>query len=451
MLATANRWTRQVLRQLLRADVPVPAYDEAEVAAYQERHYRWNFLINFLDGTFFWIGISFISGSTILPLFVSKLTDSPLPLALLAMVAQSSWYLPQLLTAGPTERLARKKPIVINLGFFTERLPLWLLPVAALLSTRWPAAALMLFFLGYAAHGLGAGIIAPAWSDLVARCFPVRRRGFAMGVTSFAGTGVGALAAVLSGWLLANYPFPVNFALTFLLAALSITISWAVLALIREPVLPVPEDILRPRGRGWRKIRHIIAGDHNFRTYLLVRLLGTFGNMGAGFVTVAAIQRWAVADSTVGLYTAALLVGQTLGNLVAGFVADQKGHKLSLLMGLSGLVLAYLLAWLSPLPELYVLVFFLLGGATGIIIVSGILINMEFSRPEHRPTYIGVANTTVGIGSLTAPLLGGLLALVSYNLLFALTALCALVALVLLTGAVHDPRFQTEYFDAAAG
>ena len=281
---------------------------------------------------------------------------------------------------------------------------------------------------------------------MIARIFPVNRRGRFFGITAFVGTGFGALAALFSGWLLKTFPFPTNFAYAFFLAALAINLSWVFLALTREPAQPLSPEIQRQRAWSWRKITGILRRDKNFRHYLFVRLLASFGNMAAGFITVAAIQRWSVPDATVGLYTAALLVGQTTGNLAAGFIADRVGHKRSLQVGLSGVVAAYLLAWLSPAPIWFNVVFFLVGMATGIAIVSGVLINMEFSRPERRPTYVGIANTTMGIGSVASPLVGGLLALWGYNLLFAVSAMFGLAALLMLVTLVQEPRTMTRKF-----
>jgi len=439
-----NNWLRRTLHWLVGIGESPPERSEQEIREEVNRNFRWNIAVNFLDGAFFWVGLSFISYTTILPLFISKITTHPFPIALVAVIGQSSWYLPQLLAAGPTEKLAHKKPIVINLGFFTERLPLWFMPVAALMSIEYPVLALVIFFLSYAAHGLGAGVIAPAWTDLLARIFPVNRRGRFFGITAFVGTGLGALGALFSGWLLKTFPFPTNFAYAFFLAALFINLSWVFLALTREPAQPVSPEIKRQRTWSWDKIVSILRSDRNFRRYLIVRLLASFGNMAVGFITVAAIQRWSVPDATVGLYTAALLVGQTAGNLAAGFIADRVGHKKSLQVGLSGVVAAYLLAWFSPDPLWFNLVFFLVGAATGIAIVSGVLINMEFSRPERRPTYVGIANTTMGIGSVISPLVGGLLALRGYNLLFAMSAMFALAALLMLVTMVQEPRNRPE-------
>lgn len=443
------RWGKRTMRRLLEVDRPITPLDDDAIEAEAKKNYRWNFTVNFMDGATFWFGLSFISYATILPLFVSKLSSNPWPIALLAVIGQSSWYLPQLFAAGPTERLARNKPVVVNLGLFTERLPLWFLPLAALASLWSYSLALVIFFVAYAAHGLGAGAIGPAWADMLARIFPLDRRARFFGITSFVGTGLGAIGAIFSGWLLGAFVFPMNFFWAFTIAAAFITVSWVFIAMTREPAHIVPEAVKKQKsGQSLQKIVAIIRGDRNFRNYLIARLLSSLGNMAAGFVTVAAIQRWFLADSTVGYFTAALLIGQTIGNLIAGFIADRFGHKLALQAGLLSLAAAYILAWLAPVPALFNLVFFLIGISGGIMIVSGILINLEFSRTEHRPTYVGIANTTMGIGGIMAPLIGGAIALIGYNSLFAVSAFFALAAFAMMVFVVVEPRRQTVHFDA---
>ena len=207
---------------------------------------------------------------------------------------------------------------MVYLGLIGERLPLWLLPLAALLSLRYPALALLLFFVAYAVHGFGAGAIAPAWADLVANCFPVNRRGRFFGFSSFVGTGLGTLGALFSGWLLESYPFPTNFAYIFLIAAVSIVFSFFFIAMTREPTRPVPQEILAQRGQAWRKISNVIRTDLNFQRFLLAQLCSNMGRMAMGFLTVVAIQRWDISDSTVGIYTALLMVGQTTGKFGGG-------------------------------------------------------------------------------------------------------------------------------------
>jgi MFS family permease len=435
---------RHTLRWLLRADEPAPLRTEAELTAVIEQNYRWNFTVNLLDGVSFWFGASFISSATVVPLFISQLTDSSLAIGVAAMIAQGSWFAPQLFTANVVERLARKKPVIVNLGFFLERIPMWFMVLAALLAFRSATAALLLFLFAYAWHGLGAGVVATAWQDLIARCFPVDRRGRYLGLTMFLGAGSGLLAASVSAWFLEVYPFPLNFVYSFSLAALFITLSWAFLALTREPVQP--SAVPRQSNQQYiQALPDIVRQDENFRRFLAGRLLLALGGMGTGFVTVTAVQRFQVPNSTVGLYTLALLIGQTAGNLIFGLLADRRGHKLSLeLSALCGMA-AFAIAWLSPTSTWYFAAFVLMGVTSGGVIVSGILVVMEFCLPEKRPTYVGLTNTAVGIISLLAPLVGAGLAAANAGWLFALSALFYALSFVAFHWWVREPRFEASY------
>jgi len=313
------------------------------------------------------------------------------------------------------------------------------LVIAPLLAGRSPALALAIFLSGYACHSLGGGAMATAWQDLIARCFPVNRRGRFFGTSLFVGAGTAALGATLSTWLLQAFPFPTNFLYLFTIAAGGITLSWFFLALAREPVKPL--DAPRQSNRQfWAGLPDILRQDHNFRRFLLARLLLALGGMGGGFVTVAAVQRWQVPDGTVGVYTAALLLGQTAGNLAFGFLADRFGHKLSLEIGTLTSSLAFSLAWLAPSAGWYYAVFALSGIASGAIMVSGTLMVLEFGGPQRRPTYAGMANTSAGLVGMAAPLLGVWLAGVGYGWLFALSAAVNLGALAAMRWWVQEPR-----------
>lgn len=428
-----------VLAWLLQLDRPVPSRTDDEIAAEVERNYTWNFSVNLLDGVIFTFGSSFISSTTILPLFLSKLTTNPLAFGLLAVIAQAGWFLPQLFTANLMERLARKKPVVVNLGMFLERLPIWVMLTAALVASRRPVLALALVLGGYAWHALGAGIVAVSWQDLIARCFPVTQRGKFFGTTSFVGAGVGAVGAVLSTWLLNRYAFPANFGYTFAIAATAMTFSWVFLALTREPV-----QATTTRRRGnieyLASLPALLRSDENFRRFLITRMMLALGGMGSGFITVTAVNRWHIPDSTAGFFTLALLAGQTVGTLLFGFLADRFGHKLCLELGTVTGLAGCLVAWLAPGPDWYFAVFVLLGFLSGAVLVSGILIVMEFSEPERRPTYVGIANTGVGLVGAVAPLFGAALAEAGFAWLFAASAAVYLITLVLFHGWVREPR-----------
>ncbi len=433
-----NRATR-LLRWLVRADHPGTILTPAEADTFVRRNFRWNYAVMLTDGVTFWLAMSFLAFSTVIPLFVSKLTTSTLALGLVAMLAQGGWHLPQLLSANLVERLSRRKPVIINLGFFLERLPLWLLVIPVALAFRWPGLALVLFLLIYAWAQIGAGLVAPAFEDLMARLMPLESRGRFWGSTSALGAGLGLGAAALTAYLLATYPFPVGFVAIFALAATAATVGWLVISFAREPSLP-PREPRQNQREYFAGLPALVRQDGLFRNYLVGAGLMSLAGMGLGFITVAAVRRWDVGDGTVGIYTMVMLVGQAAGNLLFGFLADRRGHLLSLRWSSALYAVAFALAWLAPEESWFFLVFLLLGVATGAQIVSRILIIMEFGEPQRRPTYLGLANTIGGLASMAGPLLAAWLAGIDFGLVFAVSAGISAVALVVLMVWVREPR-----------
>jgi len=437
--STIGLGASRLLRRLLQLDTPVPCRTEEETAALVERDYRWNFTVNMVDGSAFWLATSFVGTTTIVPLFISKLTPSMVPIAYAAILAQAGWFLPQVFTANWVERLPRRKPVVVSMGMLLERLPVVLFAVAALMAGRWSGLALAFFLFVYTWNRLGGGVVGTAWQDLIARVFPLERRGRFWGLTSAVGAGLGFAGSALSAWLLMTYAFPTSFVILFSLAAAIYLFGWVFSTLIREPALPVDES---PHGQRefLTSLPRLLKEDPPFRRFLGARLLLSVGGMGLGFVTVAAVRRWAVADGTVGLYTGVLLLGQTVGNLVFGLLADRRGHKFALEWAALALAVAFTLAWLAPSVAWYYAVFFLIGVSQGILVVSGILVLFEFSAPKRRPTYIGLANTSLGVVNVLGPMAAAGLAEVDFGILFAACAGISFVSWVSMRWWVEEPR-----------
>jgi MFS family permease len=356
------------------------------------------------------------------------------------MIPTGSWHLPQILTANFVERVARKKPIAVNLGFFLERLPIVIMVASAPIAVSSPTAALLIFMISYAWYSIGAGMLSPAWMELLARCFPVRRRGRFLGTGIFLGTVTGVAGAALSTKLLSEFQFPRNFMIIFVLAAVAIIISWGFSSLIREPERR-HKTPRRSQREFFASIKEILKKHHNYRRYLITRLIFGFGAMGSGFVTLSAIRSWDVSDAVVGVYTALLLVGQALGTLSLGFLADRKGHKQSFELVALVSLLAFSLVWIGPSAAYYYPAFLLLGIANGGFIVSGNLLTMEFADPERRPTFLGTINFGVGIAGMLAPLIGTAISAFSFSWIFALSAFLNLIALVGMHFWVQEPRF----------
>ena len=65
-----------------------------QVDTYVQDNLKRNFTVNVLDGTFFMLGMSFSSVVTVMPLFVSQLSSSPLLISLIPAIQNVGWFLP---------------------------------------------------------------------------------------------------------------------------------------------------------------------------------------------------------------------------------------------------------------------------------------------------------------------------------------------------------------------
>jgi MFS family permease len=406
-----------------------------------ERNYRWNFLVNALDGASFWFGMSFISSTIILPLYVSHFTNSPLLIGLIPFIATAGHLLPQLFVANAVERAPRKKFFPATLGFFLERLPILLLaPAAYFLAASQPVLALGTFFVLYAWNCFGAGLIIVGWQDMIAKLIPVEKRGRFFGITNFLGNGTGILGALAVPFVLDRFTFPVGYVISFTVAAILIFISWVLLSLAREPAVhsskpPVSQlDYMR-------SLPQVLRRDRNFRMYLLSQIIFSLSGMATGFLVVYTARAWNLPDAQASAFTIALQIGLALANLFFGFLSDRKGHKLSLEICVALSALSLVLAIFAPSPLWFFPVFFLRGAVNAGTFISGISIVYEFTDAENRATYIGLANTIPGVAGAIAPMIGGWLAgAMSYQAMFILSAAIGAIGWVLLRFGVREPR-----------
>jgi MFS family permease len=406
-----------------------------------QRDYHWNFIVNTLDGASFWFGMSFFSSTIILPLFVSHFTNNPLTIGLIFFLGWGGVLLPQLFLANMVERAPQKKFFPVTLGFFLERLPIFLVaPAVYFLATRQPILTLVVFFLLYTWHNVGAGVIIVGWQDMIAKIIPVEKRGRFFGLSNFIGNGTGILGALVVPLLLKKYPFPLGYVMAFTVTAVFIFLSWIFLSLTREPAIynnkpPTSQlDYMR-------SLPDILRKDRNFRMYLLAQIIFSLSGMATGFLVVYAVQNWNLRDSNASGFMIASQVGLTLANLFFGFFSDRKGHKLSLEISLLLSITALVLAIIAPHPVWFFVIFFLRGAVSAGTFVSGISIVYEFTEAENRPTYIGLANTIPGLATSVAPLVGGWLAGgMGYRAMFILSAIIGVASWVLLRFAVQEPR-----------
>ncbi len=414
--------------------------NEPEVAS----HFRRNFLVNAGDSMAWLFGEGFHSIATIIPVYVSTLTNSSIVIGLIPALTQAGIVLPQLFMAPYVERATKKMPLVRFMGVM-ERLPFLGMALAVVWLSRLPESiAVIIFLILIAWRGFSNGLMALPWQVLIATVLPSSHRGRFFGFTYFAGQFLGIGGAVLAAWLLASLEYPMSYAIIFGIGFLSTVISWIFLSQTVEPENAVDiqcEPVVLSHQAA--RICQLLAADRNFKTFLVSRGLSYAGTMAFGFVTVYGMEQFHLPDAQVGVFTAVLFASSAFGNILWGMIGDRYGHILVLILaGLSWMV-GLVVLFVASNVYLFTVVFVFMGLSVTGNTVADLSAAMEFGSKVNRPMYIGMARTLPGILQVTAPIMGGLLVeYASFHMLIGLSMLFTLGSLVAMKVFVRDPHHQ---------
>jgi hypothetical protein len=132
-----------------------------------------------------------------------------------------------------------------------------------------------------------SGLVALPWQELIATVIPVSLRGRYWGSALILGKLMGMAGAVITGQMLTNIVYPLNYVYMFGAGFIGVSISYIFLSLNIEP--KIKREISPDNIKVWRRIRKILSADENFRIYLINRGFAFLGTMGLGFVTVFGI------------------------------------------------------------------------------------------------------------------------------------------------------------------
>lgn len=403
-------------------------------------HLRHNIIVNLLDGGFFGFALGFASFITIIPLFVSQMTDSAILIGLIPAIHSVGWQLPQLLTASWVSRMKRYKPAVLMMTIH-ERIPFFgLAAVAWFFLGKNNSLALTLTFILLIWQGIGGGLTANPWQSMMAKIIPARHQGSFFGGQAALANLASSISAILAGLILSKLNSPQDFTWLFLLAGISLSISLGIIALTREP-----EDMEKVNHQKkdpfWLGTRTIWRRDGNFRGFLLSRVMMQFATMGYAFYIVYCTRYLDMDMLTAGVITSVLMVTQIAANPVMGWLGDRLGHHTMLKVGILASVFSGVLAWWATSLIWFYLVMFLAGISIVAVWTTSLTMSVQYGTEAHRPTYIGMANTLIAPATLLAPIFGGWLAdAISYQTTFLASAGFGLVTLIILQAFVKNPR-----------
>jgi MFS family permease len=405
-----------------------------------QKNFRFNFTVSVLDGSFFGLGLGFISYVTILPLFVSQMTDSALLIGLIASMRGMGWQLPQLFTVNLVAKRSRYKPLALLMTIQERWTLLGFAAVAWFLPGMDHGVALLLTFALLTWNSLGAGLTAVPWQSLIAKIVPSDRRGAFFGTQAAGANLMSSISAVLAGIILERVSAPANFTLCFLLGAAAMAVSWGWFAAVREGPSAPTGAAPNPRAF-WGQLGAILRRDANFRWFIIARMIAQLAVTSIAFYTVFAVKQHGMGLLVAGIMTSVFTAAQIAANAVMGWLSDRLGHRIVIQIGIVCASASALLAWLAPDITWFYAVFVLAGIANVAVWTIAIAMTLEFGSHHDRPVYIGLANTLVAPSTIIFPLAAGWLAdAAGYPAAFAASAVGGLATALVIQFKLRDPR-----------
>jgi MFS family permease len=234
--------------------------------------------------------------------------------------------------------------------------------------------------------------------------------------------------------------FPQNFGALFLLGWPCAAVGLWAFTCLAEPADPA----VKPRAQFTLQLKRageILQRDHNYRYFLLLRILLLVAGAAVPFFAVYVRIELGGAQSMVGVYLAVYTVTNLLSNVVFGRFAACIGNRGTLLIGaLAGLIMSTLVAGLalsarplglsSWIASLWLIPVFAFSGLRDSGLgVSGQSLLLEIAPQTDWSLYLGFTNSLLGVVLLSTGLAGLIVAQLGFGALLGLTLVANLGAL----------------------
>jgi MFS family permease len=380
------------------------------------RQVKRNLCALLLDVISYWVGAAFTDPMTVLLLLMHRLGATPTILGLCIALRFAAQYGVQVFVAYIMHGKPQQKPFLVwAVGL--SRLPMVALPFV-IFHARTPrssAVALWVTIGVLALVGLGEGLGAIPWTEIVARAFPTITRGRFL---TAAQTSAGILN-ILIAWLLVtrtlSLPYPLNYTVLVGLSACMFQLSTVGLLLIDEPPVPTagPAPAERPPLREYlAELPKMIRADKTFARLVTIQLFVNSGWAALPFYVTYATHRFHLADNWAGSYQLLSAISVALLMPLWAYLSE-KHNPASAVRGVA------FVCMITPVIALTVgsfsqwhfgLVFLLTGGS---LTAGGIWVVMQHFLLTHteegeRPKYVALLNL-LNLPSALFPLLGSAL------------------------------------------
>lgn len=406
-----------------------------------EKNHR-NYWYNVIDGALFGTAMAVVPATLVLPAYVRHYTDSNFLINLIQALFVLGVTAPQIFMARHIENLRYKKKLMMTTAII-QRIPWLVMALVAVIpfgkESPWP---LVVFFFSYALFSFSMGVNIPVWLDMIGKLIPKASRGRLMAMRHMLGLLFGTAGAALARSILLYLPFPYSYSLLFLLFFLLTSLSLIWLSKLEEH----PSTITKSKTsflKYLKQIPKVLRSDRNFVRHIFGMILLALASMQGGLIASYGIDKFQLSQREDVLATISLIASLFGAATIYpfGWLGDQIGHKINLLLSGLLVIIAMLVLLFSNSLFMFTLTFVLLQLSVVTLQVSKSAILIEFCKEHDRPTYISISNTLTAPFSFLAPFIGASIATVwGFKTLFISVIGGYVLYTIFLLFFVKDPR-----------
>jgi MFS family permease len=405
---------------------------------FARKYFRRNVFFGVSNGVFFNFAWAFIGTSTVLPLFISKLTSSQLLIGLASTLESLGWFLPQVAIAAITLHRRSQMPVYMKAAVFRAISFLLFAILVLVLGRQHSTYLLWTFFFLFSIYSFGGGLGGVAFMDMVGKSIPPEKRGSFFGARMLIGGGLSVLAGLPIQRILDSYEFPHNFGVLFSIASVLIILALSCVGMMKEPVAPIRSEKRSIKENLLLGLR-IAKEDKAYRMLLFVRVAVGCHVMGLPFYIIYASRFLHIPSSMAGVFLSVQMAGYLSSNLLWAYLSNRGRNRLVLVFSAffsSACPLLVICSMVFGIPLwAYAAVFFFLGATISGLDLGYLNYLLQMAPEEKRPVYLGFLNTVVG-PTIFLSAVGGLIIQISsfaflYTLLFVLSLLAIYLSLSL--------------------
>jgi MFS family permease len=405
---------------------------------------RRNLLLNIGDGTIFLFAMSFVSVTTILPVFIQRIGGNAIAIGALPVLWTLGLNFPQLFTHSRNpERFVKPKVLrygfLFRISFLVTALIIFLFFKELDASVSVPVFLLLIFIIA-----IIGSVPVPGWYHLFSKTTPLKLRGRLLAIRQLLGSLLGSFSGSFIIIILSSLRYPNNFAALFLAASVFSFISWLFLKKVDEPDIPVTEDISFEQINKLKRIKQILKEDRNFRNFVIADALILISLSANGFYAAYAISKFNLPTSYAGSFTIIISGSMALGNIIFGYLGDRFGHKLNLVILASCSILAGLSALLSTNVLTFGIVFFFVAFTLCLQGISRISFVVEMCGESERTLYVAMLNSVTAPTAFFGLIAGIIISLFGFTVVFLLYIILSTIGVYWLYEHVIDPRLLLE-------